>query len=58
MSIIAILTVFISSLIFYPHEVISEEAQPPLTKKEAGENAPLLDSLGLFPKTDNHTESA
>ena len=57
MPLIALLTVFISSLIFYPHKIISEEAQPPLTKREAGESAPLLDSLGLFPKTDNHTQS-
>ena len=56
MSVIAISIVFISSLTFYPHEVISEENQSPLTKEEVGENAPLLNSLGLFSKTDEHTQ--
>ena len=56
MPLIAVLTIFISSLTFYSHEVISEETPSPLTKEEAGENAPLLNSLGLFLKTDVHTQ--
>ena len=53
---IAILTIFISSLTFYPHKAISEEASSPLTKEEVGENMPLMSSLDLFPKTDEHTQ--
>ena len=56
MPIITVLTVFISSLTFYPHKVISEENQSLLTKEEVGENGPLLKSLGLFLKTDKHTQ--